>query len=176
MPELTIFAIDNSGSTGGEKEYWGKVTKLLKEADPNTQCIFWNSGVPQIVAKAKAIDIAERKHGTGATDPSTFIPVLYQALENNELPINLILITDGQIAPSGNPDNKEQVIACIAECDKLLKEKKAKFSELKVYFVYTGGGIDLSVAAPFLRKADNYSYEYPEKIEKEEIKKIATHK
>lgn len=163
MPKKNVVAIDYSGSTFRKENYWKKVKSLLEETNEiDTVYMFWdNRKNPEIAEKKWAIKITElliNKEGPGgATDPSTFIPVLYQALENNELPINLTLITDGQIAPSGDTDNKEEVIACIAECDKLLKEKKARFSEAKIYFVDTGGPIDKSVAAPFLRRADQYS-------------------
>jgi hypothetical protein len=167
---LNIFAIDNSGSTRGNIEYWDKVSKLLKaDKSNNTLCVFWNS-VKELktVDKAGAINIAKSRYGTGCTDPSTFIPVLNQTLENNELPINLILITDGQIAPRGNID-KDEIIACIATCDEQLKEKKAEFSKVFVYFIDTGGPIDKSVAASFLRRADNYEYQYPLKLTGEGI-------
>ncbi len=191
-----VIAIDYSGSTYSQKNYWEKVKSVLEKTnDIDTVYTFWDYREnPEITKKERAKEIIElliKGEGYGgATDPSTFIPVLVKESSLEQAPkekeekkdITLTLITDGQITPLGYYKNypirfsqeelNEQAIECIKKCDEELKKAKIKFSKLEVYFVNTGGPIDKSVAAPFLRRADKYSYQYPLEITEKQIRLI----
>jgi hypothetical protein len=145
-------AIDNSGSTGGSaSKYWAMVKDIVKNAPEDTRYILWNS--------AKIEDFTRKEHipdngGTGCTDPRRFIPLL-----KNRLDLHLTLITDGQIAPYGGQPTEDDRRNLVTECEEQLQNLGIQFSTLTMYFISTdpnNQSMDLSVAAPFIRRADQY--------------------
>lgn len=138
MPKF--IAIDYSGSTGGVKEYWNKVTHFLKETNnSDATCIFWDDRKdPEVMNNEKAIIKAESRKGYDCTDPSTFIK--YLSPEPDKEGINLIIFTDGQIKDFA-----------VKKCEKLLDEVNIKIEKFKIFFIGPEASMNLSVAAPFMR-------------------------
>lgn len=139
-PIYKIVAIDNSGSTSGCKAYWTAVVSLMDD-NSNTKYILWNSNA-RYVSFDNVLDIARTCHGTGCTKPQK----IAQLIKRQPLSqVHLILITDGQVLSND-----------VEETDKCLKS--AQFARVDVYFINTGGEIDLSVAMPFVRKTKYQLY------------------
>ncbi len=174
MPKKNVIAIDYSGSTNDKKNYWDKVLSVLEKTNGiDTKYIFWDSDPAKIVDKTKAIQMAKDRKGFKYTNPLTFVSLLIEEIKKvanysseGSDAINLTIITDGQIYPIYGA-GQEDIKKCIANCDQKLKEAEIKFSKVEVYFVNTGGAIDLSVAAPFLRRAGQYSMYQDDKLIKE---------
>lgn len=131
----TIYAIDCSGSTGNIDNYWLPVYRMVN-ANPNAKFWFWDTSIRELSHK-QALDWCTKKSGCGGTDPTC----VAQKLPLKSDKINLILVTDGQIGTGS-----------IANCDQTLKDRP--FASVEVNFINTGGQMNLSVSAPFTRKAD----------------------
>lgn len=134
---MRIF-IDNSGSTAGCPKYWDGVLTIVN-ANPTAEVFFWNSvPVENSVPRAKAVAMIENRTGTNGTNPLVFA---HLARENSDI----IIITDGQVGP-----NEVQVT------DNQLRGRQ--FNSVGVYFINTGGAINMSCAAPYTRKTDYHLY------------------
>lgn len=121
--------IDYSGSTGNNQSYWNFASNIV-ESHPDAKFIFWDTNAKEVSYKEAKI-IVKTCRGFGGTQPQCIV---------NFIPkdSHLIIITDGQI---GKND--------VSQCDNLLNGRA--FSQVDVYFVNTGGEMNLSVSAPFTR-------------------------
>lgn len=130
-----IVAIDCSGSTGNVTDYWLKVYRLV-DAHPKAKFWFWDTSIREL-SHMQALDWCMRKSGGGGTDPTC----IAQKLPHKSEKIDLVIVTDGQIG-----------VREVANCDQTLKDRP--FASVEVNFINTGGQMNLSVSAPFTRKAD----------------------
>lgn len=135
---MTVFAIDYSVSQGAIN-YWKMVSKLVSETTEDARCIFWDSRNPIVIneqevqEKTKSLNKQERYD----RDPSTFISEIAKLTSD----IYLTIITDGQI------DNE-----AINRHDALMEKHAIKLKQTTIHFINTGGKINLSIAAPFIRE------------------------
>ncbi len=129
----TYLCIDNSGSTSGHKLYWNNVDKILNEKH---KIIFWGSDAKEITHSAAKSLIEKKSGSSGGTYPHTFISMIPPKS-------NLIIITDGSVAQQD-----------VNKCDDILQGRE--FASVSVYFFFTGGKINMSVSAPFVRNTEKY--------------------
>jgi hypothetical protein len=136
---MTVFAIDYSGSTQGVTNYWKMVSKLVSKTTEDTKYIFWDNKNPIVLNKKEAQEKAEslNKQERSGMDPSTFISEIAKLTSD----VYLTIITDGQV------DNQ-----AISSCDVLMKKHAIKLKQATIHFINTGGKMNLSVAAPFIRE------------------------
>lgn len=131
--------IDYSGSTGGSDKYWDSVQAIVDRFKDNSTITFWDSEEPQTTSYEKAIEIIKMRTGNYGTSPSLIAPL-------TQPDSYVILITDGQV------DNDE-----VKKCDQLLNSRS--FERVEVHFISScGGEMNLSVSAPFTRKANYEIY------------------
>lgn len=131
---VTVFAIDCSGSTGNHEKYWLTVYRMI-DSNPNAKILFWDTSVKEMSRK-DALAWCMKKSGGGGTDPTCIAKALPSTSK-----LNFVLVTDGQIDASS-----------VSRCDQALNNRP--FSSVEVNFINTGGQMNLSVSAPFTRKAD----------------------
>lgn len=143
MTALNVFAIDYSGATSNEINYWKKVSEQISPTtNENTKYIFWNNKRnPTVIDKEKVQERIKTCEGYYGTDPSTFIPAVAKLAERVS-DICLTIITDGQVG-------KEE----IKNCDKKMEEYKIKLKEVTVHLIGDERWMDLSVPAPFIRNS-----------------------
>lgn len=128
----TLVCIDCSYSTESSKEYWNKVIELVN-AHEHAEFILWGSDAERM-SRASVLKWAKDRRARGGTSPQCFIPFL----ENES---RLILVTDGQVSNDA-----------VTACDQLMQDKQLAYVE--VYFLDTGGSMNLSVSAPFTRSCE----------------------
>ena len=127
-----LFAIDNSGSTSNNTNYWKTVNNIVKDYT-NSNFVLWNSDTTEICDfKTVAKNITE-KYGTAGTSPNVFL----KHIKND---MDLVIITDGQIDSSN-----------VAKCHDTLDRMKVKLNDVQVYFIGDEQHMNLSVAAPFTK-------------------------
>lgn len=141
-----VIAIDNSGSTAGHHNYWNKVKEIVNthvdHANPKPSNVIYYlwSNYCHNVSHANVMTNINRRHGQGGTCPAVFV---YSMPSHTQ---KLVLITDGQI-DQGN----------VADADRRLADKK--IDDVEIHFLNTGGPINLSVAAPFIRNSRYQIYD-----------------
>jgi len=106
------------------------------DANPKAKIYFWDTSVKE-VSRTDALARCANKSGGGGTDPTC----VAQKPPLKSEKINLVLVTDGQIDAGS-----------VANCDRVLNNRP--FASVEVNFLNTGGQMNLSVSAPFTRKAD----------------------
>lgn len=126
----TFLCVDYSGSTCNNVNYWTNVISII-EANPDSKIIFWNT-IAKLLSKNDASRVANAKQGTGGTQPQCFAPLIPKGS-------NLIIITDGEVSTTD-----------VQTCDSIINSRE--FSSVDIYFINTGGRMNLSVSAPFTRK------------------------
>ena len=131
---MSYICIDYSGSTGNCEKYWRYVSQVV-ETNTDSNIIFWDTQA-QKVSHDEARRIINKRSGNGGTSPDCLIGLLPEKA-------NVVIVTDGQIDQSS-----------VAKCDNLLNNRE--FENVQMHFFDTGGRMDLSVSAPFTRKA-NYT-------------------
>lgn len=129
---MFTICVDNSGSTNYHINYWNTVAEIAKRK-PDAKFLLWDTSAKSI-SYNDMLKYAETKKGCGGTDPTCFVSYLK---ENTDV----IIVTDGQIDSSS-----------VEKCDKLLNEKP--FNSVEMHFINTGGRMDMSVSAPFVRKTN----------------------
>lgn len=131
--------IDYSGSTGHSDRYWDNVKTIVDRFKDNSTITFWDSEKPQTVSYDNALKIIEEREGNCGTTPSLIAPLTVPDSY-------VILVTDGQVA------NSE-----VKRCDEILNSRS--FEKVEVHFLSScGGGMNLSVSAPFTRKTNYEIY------------------
>lgn len=128
----TVLAVDNSGSTGGRKNYHDYYTKLITNEQTY---MLWNTSATVVTLK-QLNENAKKNHGDGGTCPQ----VVATLLKNGD---NVIIVTDGQVGDSD-----------VQECVRILTGMS--FNNVKIHFVNTGGKMNLSVSAPFIRNCQEF--------------------
>lgn len=128
---MKIF-IDCSGSTGGHKQYWARVSEIIY-ANPDASFYFWDDHCRTYTYR-DAIAHANKMRGCGGTYPVVFV----NHIREND---SIIIVTDGQIADTD-----------VKTCDSKLNNILA---DVTIEIINTGGQINLSVAAPFSRNCKN---------------------
>lgn len=130
-PSRKVICIDYSGSTGNNVNYWERVFKIAL-ANEDAIFFFWDTYAKQMSPK-DVLKYCQTAQGHGGTDPSCIAEILKKMTN-----VHLILITDGQIENN-----------CVNKCDNILKDQS--FDNVTVYFIDTGGRMNLSVSSPFTR-------------------------
>ena len=145
--EEVIFAIDTSWSTANSKFYIDSIERIVSNTIRRPTkysrytVIHWNTTsttkrcrIDNVVLEAKEI------RSQGGTDIGCFIDKLKSG-------IDLVIISDGQV-PGNSVSNARDT----------LSSKNLTFSRVEVHYIETGGRINLSVAAPFIRNTDYKVY------------------
>lgn len=132
----TVVAIDVSGSTSGSKAYWNKVKDIVESCSVDTKFIEWDTSA-SVVSRDALLDRAERTRGGGATSPSCFIRCLPTKVGK------LVLVTDGQV------DERN-----VQACEEHIASLNKTFDKVDIHMINTGGPINLSVPAPFIRSSE----------------------
>jgi len=128
----TYVCIDCSYSTNMNKEYWNKAIEIA-EMNGNAEFLLWDISVDKL-SREQVLMWAKSCRGRSGTSPQCFLPLIKNGSR-------LIILTDGQVSGSA-----------VTECDRLMKDKSLSYVE--VYFVNTGGNMNLSVSAPFTRSCE----------------------
>jgi len=135
MSQKAMF-IDSSGSTANSHSYWSAIGNHINNTHKDAKLYLWD-------ATCRATDTAFvngmviRKDANGpSTTPQSFAGVSKSYRD-------IVIITDGRI------HDKD-----VVECDSVLDNHK--FGSVELFFYSTGGVVNLSVAAAFMRNADRY--------------------
>ncbi len=131
MTSNKFVCIDYSGSTGNHRSYWERAFKIALANDDAT-FFFWDTQAKKSSCK-DVMQHCQTAKGNGGTDPSCIAQIL-KTMTN----VELILITDGQIDARS-----------VTSCDNILNAHQ--FNSVCVYFINTGGQMNLSVSSPFTR-------------------------
>lgn len=134
MSISNIIAVDCSGSTGNNAMYWQEVEDTIL-SNPKSLIWFWDDTITFLTTQ-QALQWCKNRTGRGGTYPACMV----KSLPRDTSKVNLILVTDGQVA-------EDQV----RNCDEILKS--APFASVDVKFINTGGVMNLSVSAPFTRNS-----------------------
>lgn len=132
--------VDYSGSTGNSTNYWFLVGKILEKEyalhGDKLLIVFWGTSA-EVVNISRARWLIKYKIGNDGTNPTCFV---------NKISANsdIIIITDGQVSKS-----------CVDNCDKAFNNMP--LDSVEVYFINTGGSMNLSVSAAFTRNAKIYT-------------------
>lgn len=129
---MKIF-VDCSGSTGSNSKYWDRVSQLI-ESNKSASFFFWDD-ICRKYSYTDAVKHVNSRRGIGGTYPNCFV----REISNSD---SIIIITDGQVSESD-----------VKKCDDIMN--RLKLSDVTVEFIDTGGSMNLSVAAPFTRNANN---------------------
>lgn len=131
----SIIAIDYSGSTSSCAGYWNRVSEIYTELKIKEPIIIlWDTNAKRVNEKDLYEHINKLK-GCGGTDPSDMANLLTNYPDIEELH----LITDGQIDQNA-----------VIKTDNIMKNIKPP-QKVNVDFVSTGGNVNLSVSAAFIR-------------------------
>jgi hypothetical protein len=140
-PKKVILIVDISGSTGSSSFYYNSTGDILNAAieeygAENVSVVLWDTSViPSDIAGLRK-QIAHRRGG-GGTSPSVFASTMFMPEG-----CRAIIITDGQVSSSE-----------VSRCDKIINERH--FESVHVYFISTGGRMNLSVSMPFTRNCED---------------------
>ena len=149
-----LFAVDDSGSTGGENYYWKTVSDIYEEviseyAEDEIYTLSWGSNAIPITHDELKKYI-QQKHGHNG---GTYIPPVAQFIKDNKFHGKFVLITDGEVED-------------VAEGDKIV-ESHGGFEEVECHII-NHGSLNISVTCPFTRGLNSRVYTY----DKNEGKKL----
>lgn len=128
-----IFACDYSGSTGNSEFYWNNVQKLVLQQPEDTVFYLWDTYCTKVSRDDMLLRCTTKK-GNGGTDTHC---VAKQLPENVD---KLVLITDGQVGDSA-----------VKQTGDFIRKQGINIKTCEIYFITTGGRMNLSVALPFSR-------------------------
>jgi hypothetical protein len=134
--ECRLF-VDVSGSTGGNVDYWSKCEEIYKDlvekrGRDNVKIIMWDTAAVYSNERDFLTRVANRRGG-GGTYP-------YVIADSKLTPEHskIVIITDGQVSDGD-----------VATCENFVRSRPSE--EVTVWFINTGGNMNLSVSAPFTR-------------------------
>jgi len=141
MSQKYYLFVDYSGSTGGQEFYWTNVQNIYNALvntynEKNIIIMLWDDKAV-LCNTVNFLKQINSRRGNGGTDPSVFASSSYMP-EN----CHAVIITDGQV------DNSK-----VSRCDLIVRERH--FASVYVYFIDTGGAMNLSVSMPFTRDCDD---------------------
>ncbi|KAI9216097.1 hypothetical protein BC828DRAFT_441653, partial [Blastocladiella britannica] len=147
LPETVLFAVDFSGSTHGQSEYWPRVgtqfENAVAEYGDAVRCILWDTSLVFATHAEMRARVAT-KAGRGGTNPTPVAEYIRTHAGTEFTLRKLIVITDGQISPSD-----------VDKCDTVLAQIRADSQMPAVEACLFGPyQADLSVVAPFARAAE----------------------
>ena len=131
-----LFAIDYSGSVGGEYLYHNEVRSIFNQYYRNGDSIMIWGSQARMIDYSRMVQIYTNREGNEGTDPSVIAQKLVS--DRSISREHLILVTDGQV-DSGS----------IQRSDSILRSGNVQFKYVTTYVIGSGG--DLSVGAPFGR-------------------------
>lgn len=131
-----VFAVDNSGSTGGAGQYWASVSELVGEYDIYDIYCLWNRSATTVSRKELQKNI-DTKYGTGGTSPHSIVECLRAGK------YELIMTTDGQISESD-----------ISKISKSCDDRKVSFGTVTLHCIGDVKSMNLTIIAGFIGHAD----------------------
>ena len=133
-----VFAIDISGSTSGEREYYQNVEQILNKMYKDGDLIIEWNGEANKVTRSSIQTRINGRNGTGWTSPSAII----KYLANNSIKEihHFILITDGEVSVN-EVDN----------CDSEIKSQCMTFERFDGFIIGSKRSANMSVTCPFTR-------------------------
>lgn len=136
-----MFLLDVSGSTSGQADYYDKVLNIYEKlvaihGVANIVIIMWDDKAAVSTEVALRSRVRHRLGG-GGTYPKVFSG-RDMTPENSQL----VIITDGQVDS-----------ADVDTCDRIVNGRL--FRGVTVWFIETGGQMNLSVSSPFTRNCEN---------------------
>ncbi|ORZ33623.1 hypothetical protein BCR44DRAFT_55990, partial [Catenaria anguillulae PL171] len=145
LRDVVIFAVDYSGSTSGQREYWPRVgyhfeNYIAKYGADNIIAIRWDHQLRLGTHADLTTNIASLR-GNGGTSPQVIARYLVDKHGVEFNVAKLCIVTDGQI---GGWD--------VQECDKILATAPRKIPDIEAC-LFGRYNPDLSVVAPFARAA-----------------------
>ncbi|KAI9217903.1 hypothetical protein BC828DRAFT_408076, partial [Blastocladiella britannica] len=154
LPEHVLFAVDVSGSTSSEHEYWVRVDSLYQaylheHGSDKLKPIMWHSSVEECTHEQLVANINHRR-GRGGTAPAEFARMMAASHGVDYLVTKLCLITDGEID-----------ISSVNRCDVVMKALADRcrdsngltpMPEVEAC-IFGRYKVNLTVVAPFARGA-----------------------
>lgn len=134
--ECRLF-VDVSGSTGNNVDYWSKCEEIYKDlvekhGRDNVKIIMWDTAAVYSNEGDFLTRVANRRGG-GGTYPYVIADSVMTPPHSK-----IVIITDGQVSDGD-----------VSTCENFVRSRP--FEEVTVWFINTGGNMNLSVSAPFTR-------------------------
>lgn len=136
----TYVYVDTSGSTNGKTVYWSQVKTLVETIDkvPSPKKYFvWDSTVRPIPFPELTLNITYM-----IGDKGTKISEIARSISQEKNIHTLIIITDGQVEQSE-----------VSLSDTHMEKNSNLYDNVSIYLFGTDSEVNLSVPAPFIRKA-----------------------
>lgn len=132
-----LLLVDVSGSTGNNAGYWNKCKEIYenlveRHGRDNVKIIMWDTTAVHSSESEFLYRVAHRTGGGGT------YPYVIAHPEMTPPNSKIVIITDGQVSDGD-----------VATCERIVCSRP--FEEVTVWFIDTGGSMNLSVSVPFTR-------------------------
>jgi hypothetical protein len=136
----TLLAIDDSGSTGNSSMYHSTIKEFVLDKVPHGKVVAWNSELLEMSMAKYSEERNAKQYGQGGTNPAR----VKEYCMNKNFHGILYLVSDGQVQPS--------------DIDATEFPSDWRFEKVIVVLIYTGGMVNQSVSAPFVRNSPHEIY------------------
>lgn len=142
---VSVYAIDDSGSTNSNVKYWSQVHKLVSLSKPEDKFLFWNDQT-RFTTRSDLFKHSQTiRRGNGCTEPASILPFLVRLCKEQPRINRFIIVTDGQIMTRDVERTDRDILALNIQ---------ELFQYVECHIIHTSGSVpDLSVVAPFIRKS-----------------------
>lgn len=135
---VNVFAIDISGSTSGEREYYQNVESILNKMYKSGDIIIEWNGNAKKTTRSEIQNRINSRSGNGWTAPCAIIK--YLALDSIKNVNHFVLITDGRVT-----------VDEIDKCDNEIKNNSMTFNRFDGFIIGPKASANMSVTCPFTR-------------------------